>query len=64
MRSSNDFDWKEREPAGMNELGKPPLLTGGAWPSQFDSPKRHPLFSIDGVGRTIEPPYLILAMGV
>ncbi len=64
MQRFDDYGWKEDDPAGKVEPGKLPLFVGGLWPSRFDSREKHPLFSINGVGRTLEPPYLILALEV
>lgn len=64
MQRVDDYGWKEENPAEMFEPGKP-LLVGGNWPNEsFDRSKVHPLFSLNGVGRTLKPPYLILAMEV
>ncbi|MDE7262361.1 MAG: hypothetical protein K2N78_09965 [Oscillospiraceae bacterium] len=61
MKNYDGYSWEKRSTA-IVEPGKP--IIGGFGSNRFDSPEKHPLLSINNVGRTIEPPYLILAMEV
>lgn len=61
MQSFDDYGWKEEKAFDPGKLS----LAGGNWPKGvYDRKATHPLFSINGAGRTLEPPYLILAMEV
>lgn len=64
MQQFGDYGWKEGNHVETLEPGKP-LLVGGNWTREpHDRKAVHPLLSLNGTGRTLKPPYLILAMEV